>query len=151
MPSRAVKGVLIGCAALLLLAAAGVFVAVRYVSKNTDQWVAKGTEIRDAGLTFGKSKRESDCVAESLNRYRGDRSIMGAIRVRIWLSGCLESSAVEPDFCTNVPPETEIMQSATWRAAVCAQNGMQGDSTCPNLVAEVQTYCASPERAKKVR
>ena len=149
MPGRALKGVLIGCGAVLILAAIGVFLAVRYVSKNQDRWVARSTEIRDAGRTFGKSKRESDCVAESLNRYRGDRSIMGAFRARIWLSGCLESSAVEPDFCTNVPPETEIARSAAWRVGVCARNGMQGDSNCPNVIAEVQTYCASPERAKK--
>ena len=112
MPGRGLKGVLIGCGAVLVLAAIGVFLVARYASKNQDRWIARSTEIRDAGLALGKSKRESDCVAESLDQYRGDRSIMSAIRVRIWLSGCLESSAVEHDFCTNVPPETEIARSA---------------------------------------
>ena len=149
MASGAVKGVLIGCGILLLIAAVGVFLAVRYVSKNQDEWVARGTEVRDAGSAFGRSNTESACVGESLNRYRGDRSIMGAIRTRIWLSGCLETSTVEPEFCANVPPESEIMKTANWRVAQCAQKGLQGDSSCPNVVAEVQTYCASPERQKK--
>ncbi|HUP47960.1 MAG TPA: hypothetical protein VNA04_04135 [Thermoanaerobaculia bacterium] len=148
--TRTVKALLIGGTALLILAVLAIFLVVRYVSANKDRLMARADEVRSAGVSFGKSRGESECVAEALGRYRGDRSLMGAVRARVWLSGCLESSSPEPSFCANVPRDDEITRTVAWRIAQCAQRGMEGDSRCPNILAEVQTYCEGDRRARKV-
>jgi hypothetical protein len=148
--NKTAKGLLIGCGVLVLLAAVAIFLGIRYLSANKDQILARGKELRAAGEAYGRTRREPECVAEALTRYRGDRSMMGAIRSRLWLSGCLHTAAPDPEFCSNVPPSSEIIRSATWRVAQCGKYAMQGDSSCPNILDEVQTYCESSQRAKKL-
>ena len=92
---------------------------------------------------------ESMCVAEAMTRYSRDRGMISGIKQRLWLAGCLETSKLDPEFCASVPPDSEIMRSASWRTSQCSTFGLGGDSTCPNILAEVQTYCAGTERRKK--
>jgi len=75
---------------------------------------------------------------------------MGGVRVRMWLSGCLEASQPSEGFCNGVPPEREFMRTVTWRVEQCRARGLTGDSTCPNILAEVQQYCAGTSRSAKL-
>ena len=136
-------------AACLGLVGALVAGAGWYVYSKKDQWLAEGQAIHEEGLRAGASVAESECVRDSMARYRKDPSVLGAIASRVWLAGCLETSRPESDFCTGVPNEDAILDSATWRVGICSRYGIEGDSTCPNVPAEVQGYCHGAARAQK--
>lgn len=144
-----VKGFVIGCSILLIIGVAAVVAIIWFMRSKSEDWVAKGNEVRAAAAQFGKNVPEPRCVEEAMSRYRLKTGIVGGIEQRVWLGGCLEASAFDSGFCEGVPPDSEIVRSATWRAARCANLGFSGDSTCPNILAEVQTYCQGPARRKK--
>jgi hypothetical protein len=76
--------------------------------------------------------------------------MVGSIKTTVWLGGCLETSPLSDGFCADVPSEVEFTRTATWRAEQCRQHGFAGDSTCPAIFSEVQRYCHSPARARKL-
>lgn len=145
-----VKGVVIGCSVLLVLgAAAAVAIGWLLKSKSRD-FVAKGKAMRSEGAQFGRDLSESQCLAEAMARYRKSTGMVSGIRQAVWLGACLETSAIDTGFCANVPPEDELVRTVAWRVARCADLGFSGDSTCPNILAEVQRYCGGAVRKKKI-
>jgi hypothetical protein len=144
-----VKGLLIGCSILLaaLLILAGVL--IWFAASKKDELIASGNKIRAEGTAFGKNVAEPRCVDEALERYRKDKGMVSGIQNAIFLGGCLEASAFDPDFCAGVPSEDEFTRTITWRVEQCRNRGFAGDSTCPNIFSEVQRYCHGPARAKK--
>jgi len=144
-----VKGFVIGCSILFVAAVAAVVGVVWFLNSKKDVWVAKGMDVRTQAAKFGQNVSEPKCVEEAMSRYRATPGIMGALEQRIWLGGCLEASVFESGFCQDVPPKSEVMRSATWNVSRCADLGFKGDSNCPNIITEVQTYCEGPERKKK--
>jgi uncharacterized membrane protein YhaH (DUF805 family) len=134
--------------AAMTLALAG---AVRYV------WAAHGGNIlaagkasmgqgRQAGLSLG----ESGCLADALRRHGGDNalSLASSVSNGLRLSGCLESSHFEADFCERVPPRDHTFAAAAWANAACAQHGFP-DPFCQNIFQSVVRYCASADRGHK--
>jgi len=136
-----IKGLLVGCAALLVLAGIVVFVAVRFVQANKGKLQAQAAQVRAQGQEFGRSATESACVAETMSTYRNDSSILGEARARIWLSACLETSRRGSTFCAGVPSNDEIMRTVTWRLTECSRIGLDGDKGCTRILAEVQKHC----------
>src|SRR6185369_5697260 len=103
----AVKGILIGCSVLTVIAIACILsVGVFVKSKGTD-WIARGKEARAEGEAFGRGVSESVCVSEAMARYGRDRGMISGVKHRLWLSGCLQTSRLDPEFCTSVPPDSE--------------------------------------------
>jgi hypothetical protein len=147
----AVKIVLAGCAIAALVTGIAIVVGVRYVSSNKDKWLDEGKKLRAEANQRGKGIFESQCVAEAMGRYRTDSSIPGQVKARIFLTGCLETSHPEIGFCDNVPASDELTATVKWRLRSCAELGFEGDSDCPNILADLQRYCHSEERAEKVR
>jgi hypothetical protein len=137
------KGLLIGCGSVLLLGLAGVVAVVFWVRSQGPGWMEAGKAMEDAGAKAGAALADAQCIDGALAEYRKDRGLMGAVNARVWLSGCLGVAQPTADFCAGVPPESEIMASATWRVARCDAHGIGGDSTCPNILAEVQKHCAA--------
>jgi len=144
-----VKGLLIGCSVLLVLAIVLVVAVGFFVKSKSSDLIARGKEMRTEGETFGRGVSESMCVSEAMRRYSADRGMISGVKQRLWLAGCLETSTFEPSFCASIPPQSELMRSAEWRVKQCATFGMSGDSTCPNVLAEVPTYCGGAGRQKK--
>lgn len=145
----AVKGILIGCSVLAVIVIACVVSVGFFVKSRSRDWIARGKEVRAEGEAFGRGVSESMCVSESMRRYSRDRGMISGVKQRLWLAGCLETSRLEPAFCASVPPDSEILRTAGWRVNQCSTFGLGGDSTCPNIFAEVQTYCAGTGRKKK--
>jgi len=143
-----VKGVLIGCSVLVVLGVAAIVAIGWFVKTRSGDLVAKGKVIHSEGATFGRGTSESQCVATAMDRYRNDRGVVGGIKQRVWLSGCLETSTVETNFCDGVPAQDAIAGTVAWRVARCSDLGFAGDSTCPNILAEVQTYCGGARKKK---
>src|SRR5687768_16399063 len=136
-----IKGWFIGCAVLLVLAVIAVLAGIRYVRQNKGRLQAQAAEVRAQGREFGRSANESACVAKAMSDYRNDSAIFGEVRVRIWLSGCLESTPRDSGFCASVPPTAEIMRTVKWRLSECSRIGLDADKGCTRILTEVQEHC----------
>ena len=136
-----VKGLLIGCAAIVLIAGVLIAIGVRYVAKNKDKLMAQAGQVRADAQEFGRNATDSQCVAEGLSKYRVDASFTGQLKTRIWLDGCLEVSRPTPDFCSGVPLKSEFMKTVSWRLEECGKLGFPNDSQCGNLLTAVQDHC----------
>lgn len=140
--STAVKvgvGCLIAVVIAVALAAGGGF----YWWKNYGQGMVEGmAKTVEEGEEYGRAADESRCVNEAVARYKRERGIGGAIKARIFLKGCLESSGAADGFCDGVPSKTEFARSGEWKSERCKQAGLP-DELCPQIFEEVQDYCSS--------
>jgi hypothetical protein len=144
------KGFLIGCSVLLVLALIAVGGITWFMKTKGADLIEQGQAMRTEGTSYGANVAESQCVTQALDRYRRDKGITGGVRATVWLGGCLESSAVEPEFCSGVPLTDEFTRTVSWRLQRCEELGLKGDSTCPNIFSEVQRYCEGSVRKGKV-
>lgn len=148
--STAVKigvGCLVAVVIAVALAAGGGF----YWWKNYGEGMVEGmSKTVEEGQGYGREADESKCVNESVERYKRDRGIGGAIKARIFLKGCLESSAPSAGFCDGVPTKTEFSRSGEWKSEKCQQAGLN-DELCPQIFEEMQEYCASSVSQNKQR
>lgn len=140
------KGLLTGCIVLFVIAAIAVLAGVRWVRANKERLRAEADLVRAEGRDFGRSATAPACVVKALETYRGDVSIIGEARARVWLTGCLESTTPETAFCSRVPPTSEIVRTVTWRLAECTRLGLDGDKGCTRVLQEVQRYCETRGR-----
>ena len=122
-------------------------------------WDQNGSDLLDAGKTAmeegqrsGSELTETSCMSTAIDRHKADtnRSFGSALRNSLWLSGCLNASRPQEQFCVGVPASDEILTMAMWSTQMCAKNGID-DPTCPNLMQSVSNYCASPQREEKLR
>jgi hypothetical protein len=104
------------------------------------------------GQAAGARMNEQACMEAALEEHRTPEgsSMGGSLKNNLRFSGCLNKSSVLPTFCEGVPPPDEIMASARWSDAACKQHGFS-DQYCPQLLQTVGKYCASPERAAKLK
>jgi hypothetical protein len=137
----ATRGLLIGCGSVVLLGVAFAVALVVWFRGHGDELMARGKAAQAAGAKAGTSLADAQCVDTALADYTRDRGLVGAVQARVWMSGCLGTARATEGFCTGTPAEGQIMASATWRVAVCDAHGLGGDSTCPNILAEVQKHC----------
>ncbi len=144
---------------LLVLAAIAVAGSLLLVGGAWYWWDQNGTAMLDAGKTAmedgqkdGASLTETSCTSTALDRHKADanRSFGSALRNSVWLSGCLNTSKPQEQFCAGAPSSSEILASALWATQMCSKNGID-DPTCPNLMQSVSKYCASPQREEKFR
>jgi hypothetical protein len=89
-------------------------------------------------------------LADALRRHGTDKpvSLASSASNSLRLSGCLESSRTEAQFCERVPPQEDILATATWRNAACTLQGFS-DPFCQNIFQSVVRYCASADRDGK--
>jgi hypothetical protein len=90
------------------------------------------------------------CLQEALARHKHGISFTGQISTEDFLLVCLRTSEPSPAFCDGVPPQNEIMRSASWGLKKCSDAGLQNDQGCRRLFGAVQAYCHknvySPEK-----
>lgn len=118
-----------------------IFALVHYISNNKDQLLAGAMKLREEGIASGRNLSESECLEGVMSRYGENPGRVEAIRQRLWLSGCLETSETEAQFCRAVPNGGEIAASVAWRLQICNSFGYDGDAACANMVAAVQNHC----------
>ena len=139
-----VKGLLIGCPILLLVAVIAAIVVVPRISKVMESTMADMEKVRAEGREVGRvmNASSSACVGEAMRMYGGSRR--KELRARYWLEGCLETSTRDPGFCSDVPPISENMKTATWRMSECTRLGFGGDKGCARILVSIQRYCEKP-------
>ncbi len=102
--------------------------------------IARNTE---QGVSFGSTASGGECVDEVIVLSRPCNGISCQIGLRTWLESCLESAEVAPDFCEQVPPGSELLESARWGVTRCQQKGVDNQS-CGAVLAQVATWCEEP-------
>ena len=128
----------------LLLAGAGYFFWKNY----GEGMIEAAKQTADEGQAFGRASDEWRCVNETLGRYRNERGMTSAIKARIFLKSCLETSRGAAGFCDGVPARTEFTRTVAWRQEKCEQANLSGDQFCPQFFEEVQQYCNGDGRNK---
>ncbi len=97
---------------------------------------------------FARTHDQAACRDEGLHRSDlcGVTDLSCFTQASVFLDRCLQSCAPTPGFCDGVPAQTEIMASATWAAAQCAQLGRVQDQRCTSMVQAIQRTCARAAR-----
>jgi hypothetical protein len=117
---------------------------------HSAEFLEAGTAAIEDGRKSGASLQESGCVAQVVARHKSGPGMTSTIRNSVWLSGCLDTSSPQADFCDGVPSPENPVAVGVWAAGACIQHGL-GDPYCSNLFQNVATYCASSARTGKMR
>jgi uncharacterized membrane protein YhaH (DUF805 family) len=143
---RWLKAAAMLAAMTLVLAGAARYVWAAHSGKIQAAAKASMEQGRQAGLSLG----ESGCLADALRRHGGDGalSLASSVSNDLHLSGCLQTSHFEADFCERVPPRDHIFAAAAWANAACTLQGFT-DPFCQNILQSVVRYCASADRGHK--
>ena len=148
MASTAAKvgiGCLIAAVLGVLLVGGGSYFFYQYYGRDM---IEAAKHSVDEGQAFGQDSDEWRCMNESLDRYRRDRGIGAAIKTRIFLKSCLETSTGAAGFCDGVPGVTEFSRTISWRQEKCEQASLSGDQYCQQFFEEMQQYCNGRGRSK---
>lgn len=141
--TKVVIGVIAG-GLLLGVATCGGF--AWWIDANKGDLAAMGEEQRAAGEAFGVTTEQLGCIDEALGRQDdcGGFDPMCEAQNGMWLKACLDVATESPGLCEDVPPRTEIIESATWAVGTCANLGRPQDQPCGRLLQQVQEHCHGP-------
>ena len=121
-------------------------------SRNSAEFLDAGIVASTEGQNSGRSLNEGGCMAAAFERHKaeGSQRIGAAVRNSVWLTSCLESSKVKDKFCDGVPAADNLIGVGTWAGASCVRQGF-ADPYCGTLFGIVPKYCASAQRAQKLK
>lgn len=148
MASTAAKvgiGCLIAAVLGVLLVGGGSYFFYQYYGRDM---IEAAKQSGGEGEAFGRDSDEWRCMNEALDRYRRDRGMGSAIKMRIFLKSCLETSGGAAGFCDGVPGTTEFTRTVSWRQEKCEQANLGGDQFCQQFFEEMQQYCNGRGRSK---
>ncbi len=119
-----------------------VFVVVIWVSRGGSSVMQQALNAGAEGKRLGALVDARACVDTVFAHHtRGEgRTLMGVVAERILLENCLTASRPTAGLCDSVPPPTQFMKAGAWAALLC-HNRRLDDLYCPQLPAEVVTYC----------
>ena len=143
MPGWA-KALLITGMVIIVLVVAVIGVGVYWWSRNKDALISKGKEQIEQGQQFGRGTDNQGCVDQAIVRYKKQKDFANAVGSNLFLSACLRTSRPTPDFCVQVPKQTEFIKSAQWRREQCFVRELETDTYCQQLFSSVQQFCERP-------
>src|SRR5262245_8776987 len=117
---------------------------------HSQEFLESGKATIEDGRKSGGKLLEGGCVALAVDRHKAGPGMASTIRNSVWLSGCLDTSSPQADFCDGVPSPENPVAVGIWTAGTCLQYGLT-DPYCSSLFQNISKYCASPERAGKMR
>jgi len=136
-----VKGIIISVVVVVIIGIIAIGAGVYWISSHSGEFLEKSKQTIAEGEKFGRDTDNQGCVTETISRHRQNPGLSGAISTQLFLTSCLRSSRETPGFCDDVPKRTEFMKSAEWQAQQCAREGLRGDTYCPQIFSQVQTFC----------
>ena len=119
---------------------------------NQEKLQDLGAAAFDEGRRTGATLRESGCMDKAVERHRiaDNRSILGTVHTNLFFRACLDASQPEAAFCEGVPAKGEMVATGVWAGRQCLKAGFT-DSYCGQIFSQIPDYCASPERAGKLK
>jgi len=136
-----VKVVILIVAILIVLAGIGSVLAVRWVKQKAVALQAQGEILVKEAHAFGQGKPATACVDETFVRLGQCDGFICEAKTKVFLTACLSTADVPPDFCASVPRRSEILRTASWAADECARRNRPGDQRCTRVIAGIQDYC----------
>jgi hypothetical protein len=120
--------------------------------QNAERLEEAAAAAYDEGRKVGAALEERGCVDRAVERHRiaDNRSILGTVRTNLFFRACLEASKVEAAFCEGVPAQGEMVATGVWAGQQCIKAGFT-DSYCGQIFSQIPDYCASGERAGKLK
>ena len=137
------KVVLIVLGVMILLCGLSGLGAWFWYGANKDRLKGVSERAKKEGAAFAFNNNDEGCLDEALRRLSSRSSIIDQAEHKLFLKACLEKAARSPDFCTGVPPRSELMAFAQWAVERCAAKGKPGDQDCSRLMQSVQEACQS--------
>lgn len=134
------KGLIISVAVVVVIGAIGIGVGIYWFSTHGRELLDKSMQSMADGRKFGAGTDNEGCVTESTSRYKQSPGFNSALSTQLFLQGCLQASRETTGFCDTVPKRTEFIKSASWQAEQCSRHDLR-DSYCPQIFAQVQTFC----------
>lgn len=138
--------VVLGAIILLGVCAVGgcVLFGYSWFQENLPAMEEAGNRARADGQAFAAAHTQAECIDEGFvhhDRCGTGMEIMCRAEARIFLTECLRNATPTPGLCDDVPPQTEIMDSANWAVAYCRSRGRAQDQQCGNFVAGITEHC----------
>ena len=112
-----------------------------YGRKFMDDTRAVLEEGRAAGLALDASA----CVDIAVERMEScaGYELKCRFKQQFFLQGCLNSSQLSPEFCSEVPKTSDILDSVSFRRRECTKRKQGGKQGCEQLMQAVQMFCDS--------
>src|SRR4051812_43327501 len=85
-----------------------------WFNANKDSLKAKGEAVMADAKAFAQKSDSAGCLKESLTRLKANSGLMDEVTHRIFLAECLRVAPKSAGFCTDVPPQSELMKAALW-------------------------------------
>lgn len=143
------KVVLISLGALFIVVTAVVGGAYWWWQQNGDALIADARAAGAEGARFAAGKDGQACVDEAVTRVK-DAGMSAGLKAQWFLTGCLRSARMVPEFCDGVPAPEEFVKSVSWNAQRSAEYGL-GSFQAPFVLQTIQRFCvdtaSSPPRA----
>ena len=128
---------------LVLVITAGVF-GFLWVRNNAPALKEKADQAIAEGEAFGQGKQAAECVDESFLRLKARSGLVSELHTQMFMKSCLQVAEVPAEFCTGVPPSSEIMKTVRWSLEQCNGRGMPNSQPCTRLVRAYQEFCENP-------
>lgn len=138
--SRAAKIIITLVLSFIVLAASTIGFGLYWWSYHSHELIEAGEKQIDQGQEFGKKGDEQGCLDEAITRYKASPGFTGSISTSLFLSSCLEESRPTPDFCDQVPGQSEILNSVRWQREQAKKAGID-DQYGRQLFSQVQVHC----------
>ena len=138
--SRAIKIVAIVLGVLVLIGIGILGVGWYWWSKHGRVMLESGHAGQGEGQAYGQTTDEEGCVSKAVERYSLNQGLAGVFPATMFLAGCLQTSDVTPEFCDDVPRESDWTAGKTYGQQRCREAGVT-DEYCPALFKLVQKHC----------
>jgi hypothetical protein len=126
-----------------VLVSVALFVGWRWYARNKDQIVRDSQRAKHDGTEFGHAHTGDECLTSAFARIDGcgRYGFICHAQAKFYLHACLQAAQVRKGLCDGVPPQNDIIKSATWAVAECSAHDRAGQQSCSNLLQAVQSYC----------
>lgn len=91
------------------------------------------------GAKFGVGEERPACVDEAVARVKNAR-YTEAIKVQLFLTGCLQAAKPTAGFCDNVPAKTDLIKTKSWRRKLNKAHGLDPPYET-NVMLSIQAVC----------
>ena len=133
---RAARRAWIAVSALGWIALAGVACLVALAALGFRQIEAQSA----AGQEFGRTTSEEGCLPEAMERIEScDGPLCASVGASPFFNGCLWTSAISGQFCSQLP-EPEEKVSSKWASEFCRERSYSV-AECEPLALLLWTYC----------
>ena len=125
---------------VLVVVAAGV-IGYRWWTNNKTHLMQQAKNAQGEGEAFGRGKEVNACIDEGLRQVQECGGLPCEIKVRLFLDGCMKSSANTHDYCASIPPRTEFLKHAKWALDECSRRNLATDQRCSRIMQGVGSIC----------